>query len=525
MRPRSALSAVLACGLFAFVLSSATHGQGPRENRLVALLANDQVALGWFAPDRTAATARRAAADPRMDFIFMNMEQARSYNPADVDAFLQEMGAAGAKHPSDHPLMVRIPVFHDDPAAARQRVAEMVGLGVRAIVFPGMETEDEALQAIAAMKAVGALYPGDADGELASIFIIESEQGIANSRAITRVRPTVAIPGPGTLSRVYTRDMAKVEAAIQTQLASCKEFKVPCGITAGPKDVGRRIEEGFRVIIIYDRDYPQTIDVARAAAGRVAASANPLIELWSQGKPAFGVFVPDENPAPRERGMPRQAIYTREGGERLARQELIDYVFLNLEGEYDPAAIKAIVEGLRSPQAVSRKALVVRIPPIGRDGPDAAKARIREALDLGADCVTIPHVRSVEEAQQAISFFHAAQANVWSPTNPKGDKLAMLMIEDPRALSQAGQIADLKGYSILACGIGSLTQALGGDREAAEAGTQKVLAETKRVGLVNMLTATTRDVERRVKEGFLALLVQGPNADEAIRIGRAAAGR
>ena len=38
-----------------------------------------------------------------------------------------------------------------------------------------------------------------------------------------------------------------------------------------------------------------------------------------------------------------------------------------------------------------------------------------------------------------------------------------------------------------------------------------------------MLTATTQDVEQRVKEGFLALLAQGQSPDEAIKIGRAAA--
>jgi hypothetical protein len=40
-----------------------------------------------------------------------------------------------------------------------------------------------------------------------------------------------------------------------------------------------------------------------------------------------------------------------------------------------------------------------------------------------------------------------------------------------------------------------------------------------------MLTATPEDVERRVKEGFLALLAAGEAADQTIRIGRAAAGR
>ena len=101
----------------------------------------------------------------------------------------------------------------------------------------------------------------------------------------------------------------------------------------------------------------------------------------------------------------------------------------------------------------------------------------------------------------------------------------MLMLEDPKAIAQRKEIADLPGISILACGIGSLRQALGGNAAQAEAGVQRVLAESKRAGLVNMLTATTQDVEQRVKEGFLAILAQGQSPDEAIKIGRAAAGR
>jgi len=180
---------------------------------------------------------------------------------------------------------------------------------------------------------------------------------------------------------------------------------------------------------------------------------------------------------------------------------------------------------LRSPAAAGRKTLIVRIPSIESDSAATTKARVKEAFDLGADGVTIPHVRSVDEAKEAIGFFKDAHANVWSHANPSGDKVAMLMLEDPAAVKQGGAVADLEGFSIIACGIGSLTQALGGDRAGAEAGTQHVLTESKRTRLVNMLTASPQDVEKRVKEGFLALLTQGPAADETIRLGRAAAGR
>lgn len=259
---------------------------------------------------------------------------------------------------------------------------------------------------------------------------------------------------------------------------------------------------------------------------------NVVIDLWMQGKPAFGVFVPNESaPPPRpagggggQGGARPKPLYTKAGGEKLAANPLYDYVFLNLEGSYDGAAIKAIAEGLRSPGATSRKTLIVRIPAFHEDAA-AARNRVREIFAAGGDGVTFPHVESVDEARQILAVFQQEKINVWSPATPNGEKLAMLMIEDPNALAQSTAIAELEGYSILACGIGSLTQALKGDREAAEAGTQKILAETKRLKLVNMLTATTEDVEKRVKEGFLAILAQGQNPGEAIRLGRAAAAR
>jgi 2-keto-3-deoxy-L-rhamnonate aldolase RhmA len=258
--------------------------------------------------------------------------------------------------------------------------------------------------------------------------------------------------------------------------------------------------------------------VLTIAIAFISTAANAqVLDLWPQGKVAFGVYAPSEAP----RGAP--PVYSPEGAAKVAANPLYDYVFLNLEGAYDPVAVKAYGQGLRGPGATSRKTLIVRIPPISKDGPEATRARVEEILAAGADGVTIPHIRDLEEAKLALSFF--AKANVWSPSNPKGTKLAMLMLEDPKAIAQRKEIADLKGLSVLACGIGSLAQALGGDRAGAEAGTQQVLAESKRVKIANMLPANVKDVEQRIKEGFLAILGQGPQADEMIKIGRAAAGR
>jgi 2-keto-3-deoxy-L-rhamnonate aldolase RhmA len=261
--------------------------------------------------------------------------------------------------------------------------------------------------------------------------------------------------------------------------------------------------------------------------GDETVTGSSLAVLWAEGIPAFGVFVPDERPRDAlPSGGPRPApLYTDEGAAALARNPLYDFLFLNLEGGWDAGAVQTLAGGIRGAEGAGPRTLLVRIPSISRDGEEAARARVREVLEAGADGVVLPHVRSAEEARLAVSFFQEAGADVWSPSNPGGTVIAMLMLEDPDAVSEAGEIADVGGFSVLACGIGSYTAALGGDREAAEAGNLSVLAEARRVGMADMITADPGSVERRIQEGFLALLMSGPAADEAIRIGRAAAGR
>lgn len=270
--------------------------------------------------------------------------------------------------------------------------------------------------------------------------------------------------------------------------------------------------------------------LATTDGGQTRQNRAAVFDVWAAGRAAFGIFVPNENPARRGRAAepaPPSAgpAYTADGAERLAANPLYDFLFLNLESGYDAAAVRAVVEGVARVPASSRPALLVRIPSIADAGIDLTEARVREVLGLGATGVTLPHIRNVNDARQAIGFFERAGANVWSPANPSGDAIAMLMLEDPEAVAQAPAIADLPGVSILACGVGSLRGALGGDREGAEAGVQRVLEQTKRAKLVNMLTAGPGDVEGRVGEGFLALLMQGQAAEEAIRLGRLAAGR
>ena len=252
----------------------------------------------------------------------------------------------------------------------------------------------------------------------------------------------------------------------------------------------------------------------------------PLIELWARDVPAFGVFVPSEQPRRDADGNRLPPHYTLDGAERLGRDPLLDYLFLNLEGAYDAPAVDTLVAGLARVSAEERPTLLVRIPPIEREGEQAARARVHDALTRGADGIVLPHIRSPEEARVAVRFFEEAEADVWSPANPNGRIIAMLMIEDPGALEAAEAIAETPGYSVLSCGIGSLTGALGDDRDAGETAAEVILGHATRVGMPSMMTANRANLAHRIDQGYLGLLLPMDDDTAAtIRFGRTTAGR
>ena len=301
---------------------------------------------------------------------------------------------------------------------------------------------------------------------------------------------------------------------------------------------------------------------AAEAAPADTPHQNALLDLWEDGTTAFGVYVPTEAQLTqaaaaasgeggrgtrgaagprggRGSGQRPPAVYTAEIGRQLAENPLYDYAFLNLEGNYSFEAVSAIAEGLRSQTAVSRKALLVRIPSLDNAGAEVTMQRIQEIYDAGADGVVMPHVRNLEEAEMLIGFFRdATGGDIWSPQNPGGEKVGMLMLEDPEVVEHLDEIIALGNYSVLACGIGSMTGAIrssmeGDDEEAireaasdvARELNMRILNAATEAGMADMITANSGNVERQVEEGFLALLMSGATADDAIRLGLAAAGR
>ena len=266
---------------------------------------------------------------------------------------------------------------------------------------------------------------------------------------------------------------------------------------------------------------------ARAAKSSASASlSGAALPLWKSGAAAFGMFVPNERvaAAPATGGTRLPPLYTANGASALAKNPLLDFLFLNLEGGYDAQSVRAMVSGLTMTAAATRPTLLVRIPTIADAGVAVTRARVKEVLGLGADGVVIPHVRSAAEARTAAAFFSEAGVKVWSPMNPKGTRIAMLMVEDKGAIAELAQIASVPGYSLLSCGIGSLTRDMGGDAPGAETACQRARDLGAKAGMPSMMTATAGTIKDRIEKGYLGLLLAG-TADQAaaiIRSGRAA---
>lgn len=234
-------------------------------NPIIELLGSGQPVFGMFAPEQSAEGGVAAAANTETDFIFYSLESGPWDIPT-METFMASMaeaaGAAGAEGP--HPITLRIPPLREDHDAGRTHLEEGLAAGVDGIVLPHVEGPEEL--ALTAEVVGERLWPVNPSGDVLTIALIEDQDGIAIARDIVSAPGVgVAIPGPGDLRRAYEGDMEAVENAIQTVLAACKEFDVPCGITAGPDDIAMRLEQGFEMIIVTRLE---ALAVGLAASGR-----------------------------------------------------------------------------------------------------------------------------------------------------------------------------------------------------------------------------------------------------------------
>ena len=229
---------------------------------LARLLADGQAVFGAFSGPTTAEQGALMGQNRELDFVFYSLES----GPFDIMSTKVYMSgvAEGSGTEAPHPLILRVPPIRNGVDAAGANVAEALDAGVAAIVFPHVESAEDAAVAVSVMG--DELWPGNPAGTLLSILIVEDRSGVERvDQIVATPGVSVVFAGPGDLRRSYEGDMEAVEGAIQAVLAACQAHGVPCGITAGVDDIAERIEQGFRMFIVSD---PATVTAGRTAAGR-----------------------------------------------------------------------------------------------------------------------------------------------------------------------------------------------------------------------------------------------------------------
>ncbi|MBI5876634.1 MAG: aldolase [Chloroflexi bacterium] len=280
----------------------------PRLNKVIGQLEQGKVAFVPFGTAGSISEAEWYATSP-YDGIAYELEH-NPYNPETLRLSLQFMLnrkqiAENGIAPSCAP-MVRIPIN------GRERnnwiVKQVLDIGVYGIIFPMINTADDALSALTAARYIQAkgvpdqlpvgkrghapnnamrywglsqpeyfakadVWPIDPNGEVLPILQCETEESVKNLRDILR-----AAPKPGVIL-ISESDLSvslgygaqphpEVDAAVQEAARICREFGVIYGSPqVDASNVEQRIADGFKFLMPAARDMA-TFNMGMKLAGR-----------------------------------------------------------------------------------------------------------------------------------------------------------------------------------------------------------------------------------------------------------------
>jgi len=279
-RPTVATSVVLALSV---VCAPMLPAQEAPLNRVIARLQAGRPAIGTF--------SRRP--DTALDFTVIDAQ----YGDFDINAIRRTLAQmrTGDGPPAVAPI-VRIPVTAGP--APQEVVAQLLDVGAFGVMFPNIETPQQAMTAIKAMRYASAplagrgrlattghrragsgpaprfwglaedeyraradVWPLNPSGQLMSVLQIESLPGIERLDDILDV-PGIGVIflGPTDLAASIGADgpnAPDVEALIQRVLSGCLARNIPCGypIVAATREEAdrettRRLREGFRMLAV-----------------------------------------------------------------------------------------------------------------------------------------------------------------------------------------------------------------------------------------------------------------------------------
>ena len=263
--------------------------------------------------------------------------------------------------------------------------------------------------------------------------------------------------------------------------------------------------------------------------GDVGTRLNRLIEILERDQPAFGIFSAGASA--------RNAV-------ALSRSSL-DFVLIDMEHapvDFERLRLlflamvdkeRALEKGNAQPDVVP----IVRLPQNGREG---LQHLIKQALDLGAYGLMLPHIETAAEALAAVRAARYPQvrgakdaepvgqrgsgygfaAHVWGvpgqeylrradlwPHDKAGDLLLILQIESKRGVDNIEEILAVPGVGAIFVGPADLSMSLGVPQGHVdlEAAIEAVVQATKARRIPCGITAKTATVERRLEQGFQLL--------------------
>jgi 4-hydroxy-2-oxoheptanedioate aldolase len=279
------------------ISSRVANAQRPSEQgrttRVVSLLDEDKAVFGLIANFGTTGNspieAMGHARNNDIDFILYDIEHS-PFDMAPLRTYMQFLLDPAAIVAAGNlrvvkTVVVRIPAYGRELDKNMWMVKNVLDTGVHGVVFPHIDTPEQALTAVRAMRypqKPGAAIEGfrgfagpsperfwgltlpeymeragiwrlDPKGEMMPWFIIENRTGVSNVREIARQLKAqnvgaVLWAGTGDLGASYLNDQKAVAAAVDTILAAGKEFGLPVAMN-GSANVKQRISQGARVFI------------------------------------------------------------------------------------------------------------------------------------------------------------------------------------------------------------------------------------------------------------------------------------
>jgi 4-hydroxy-2-oxoheptanedioate aldolase len=291
-----------------------------------------------------------------------------------------------------------------------------------------------------------------------------------------------------------------------------------------------------------------------APAAAEPVRLNRLIELWEQGKPAFGSFA-------RFRDASAAQYYA---------SSQMDFVIFDLEhGPADFGELRTFLQFMLDRGSLLRKGNlqpdVVPLARIPSNGSERNQWVVKQVLDLGAYGLMAPHIANPQDGralvanarypqklgaadndpvgERGVAPANAARywglpvpeymerADAW-PLDRRGELAVIAMIESREGVDNIREILQQsRGIAAVFIGPNDLSTSLGYpgqmDHPETEKAVQKVLAVTRELAVPCGILVTRANIEQRVREGFTFLVIAGTpgETEEAVRLGRKMSGR